>query len=250
MIRVLFALLVLVATVPASAQPLRCAAPARCTGPGLRAADAEIHRLFAQLRAAAPPALRARLVAGQRAWRRVCVRGCPADRLIARRDALRALAATLSAPNPTLSGANAVWLDGTYTLAPLRGLGGWPAPRRVFGMMPAGTVLRLSAGQDCAAASCGSFGLVAERLAGGPGRQALPAMLGLAKDAPFYLVMRDGLAAFGLVGAPHGHLFALIDGCAGSGAPCGWIAQDWVPAPGARLHAIDLAAPAAAAGSK
>ncbi len=251
MIRHVLLLLPLLAASPVLAQSTDCAraaAPAEreiCADPILRATDAELGRLFATLRGEAPSGVRATLVAGQRAWlaQRNCAGACLIDRIAVRRDALRALAATVSPANPGPDTAIAVWLVGRYRAGPLRGLAGLRVPDSVPGMVLPGTELRFAAGSVCEGDACGDFGLIPQRLASGPGQDTLPALLDLPATAPAWLVLRDGQAGVLLAPASGGTLIALASTCAPTGGSCGWAVQDWTRLDGYGMREVDLSKP-------
>ena len=198
-----------------------------CASPNLRAIDSELNRLYGIVRNAAGT-LRPALVASQRAW--VSARdhdctdaACLAPRLRDRVALLGALSARVSDVNPTLPDLTAVWLSGTWrpeTPEP-------PNLRGASDLPPADTSLLFHPGEMCVDGRCAPFGLEPQALTDGPGRDHLPAALGIASDTPFYLAYIDGKATYGLVPMPNGSLLAVSPGCAPAGSPCGTVRQVW-----------------------
>jgi uncharacterized protein YecT (DUF1311 family) len=236
----LLPLLLLLLAMPAAAdcrRPAGAAEQAICADPGLRAQDEELARLYARVQQAALPKLRGPLNAGQRAWLAARSKGCDLaclrERVAARLAAMRALAARISDPNPTLSDLLPFWLEGRWRAGALD-TPGFPPPRSVWPLPPSGTVMEASAGSLCSP-GCGDFGLEPHRLTEA-GLDDLPALLGVAADAPYLLVMLNGKAAYGLVPSGDG-IVAVQPGCDSSKTQCGWMRQRWEPAsPEANLH--------------
>jgi uncharacterized protein YecT (DUF1311 family) len=214
-----------------------------CATPALRAADTEMNALYATVRAALRKPLDTALHDGQRIWLRArdhdCAdAACLAARIADRRAILAALAARISEANPTLQDVTAVWLEGIWRIDP-------PTPaslQQAVSLPGAGETLSFRPGELCRAGSCGDFGLEPQTLADGPGREGIPAQLGLSPATPFYLAYIDGKAAYGLVASPTGGIIALTQGCAPAGTSCTIVRQTWRPDPGAALHVATAAA--------
>lgn len=249
MIRALAVLLLLCA--PAAAQGTDCgrattaAERAICADPALRAVDGQMGKLFAELRKAATPAVRTRLVEGQRAWlkQRDCTGTCLADKLRERRDALLALAARIGDDGTVPRDLRAAWLTGVFRTGTVGGLGGLVPAEDAPWLPDAGTEYELRAGAICYDGGCRDFGLEPQRLTDGPGREGLPALLQLPAGTPYLLTYFGGRAEYALVVAPSGAVLAVANACAASGAPCGWVRQDWVAVRGGSLHEVDLGKP-------
>lgn len=206
-----------------------------CADPVLRAADAKLSRDYAIVRRAAQPkALAASLVASQRAWLVMRDRDCAAaDCLkarIDRRDAvLAALAARVSADNPSLLDLTAVWISGSYTAGEVT-----PAGRSPSAHLPqTGQVVTFEPHEICIAASCATIGLEPTTLAAVS--QVLPTRLALPPESPAYTAFVGGKAAYTLVPAPDGDLIAVTDGCDAKGEACTVLNQRWRSA---RAHGI------------
>ncbi|GAC1341678.1 MAG: hypothetical protein NVSMB18_14240 [Acetobacteraceae bacterium] len=239
----LIVLLSLVPITAGAATRLDCRRPTTaserqiCATPELRATAAAIDQLYATVRQAARPNLRAPLQEGQRRWLAALDRGCAraacwSQRLIERRAILASLEARVSEANPVLFDLDSVWLEGEWRVASRLPPGLEPASA----LPPPGTV-SFRPGEQCRGDRCVAFGLEPQRLDAGPGRSALAGQLGLPGTTPFVLTYVGGAASYGLVPGPNGEMLAVTPGCAPSGSECRFMTQVWTPVtPDAALH--------------
>lgn len=234
-----------------SAQALECSRARRaderaiCASADLRRLDSEIAAAYAQALGNSGPAARKALSRAQRDWvsARNCTGDCLTARMTQRNDALRAFAASGSDRNPAGAALATAWLVGTYVVERPVALGGLSAPNAAGGPEPAGQTMTLSAGKLCVEGRCSDFGLSPQPLADGPGRDKLPALLGLPADAPAFSIVRNGEAVGLLAAGANGAVFALSNACASDRTTCGWVRQDWTRTSGEGLVRAKLGKP-------
>ena len=219
-----------------------------CSAPALRAADAQLARDYAAVRAGVgSKALAAALAEGQRAWLasrdHFCAdAACLSARIAARDAVLAALAARASAiANGLLTDLDAAWLDGAWlvetTTPPALAVG---ADLETPGTRLVGRPGALCTGGD--EESCGDFALEPNTLDGMA--HALPAALALPADTPAYQVLKGGKAAYAILLAPDGRLMAFTPACGPGGTACGEARQYWRPVSAAsRLRRADARRP-------
>lgn len=190
----------------------------------------EVDRLYSKLLEAATPAARRELTTAQRDWRAgpACAGPCLSTRTEQQLKQLHALAARVSAANPSLPDASAAWLEGRWRVGAIVGPPGFVMPRRVPELPRPGSEFSTRAGERCTGPqACGDFGLEPQLLGGDASRADLARLLGVPADSPLYVVYQDGSATYSLVPSPRGTLLAVAEACSPGGDPCGYVWQEW-----------------------
>ncbi|WP_353229658.1 hypothetical protein [Novosphingobium sp.] len=122
-------------------------------------------------------------------------------------------------------------LEGRWTVGAITAIGDFRAPDTLPPLPRAGSSLSVAGGAICFAnGKCSDVRFERQKLGDGPGRQDLPARLGVATDWPYYLVYLNDRAGYGLIRLKDGTLVALTTACEGQTDHCGFVRQTWQPA--------------------
>eukprot|EP01037_Dinobryon_pediforme_P001313 gene1313-1330_t len=220
MMRWAIAVCLIVASLPGHAAGIDCkratTQPEKrlCSSPDALAADSVMAGAYDAVRRHVPWGTASALAAAQRTWigkRDANCRdtGCLVAEIRRRSDKLLALAARVTEDGAALPDVDAHWLTGRYQVEDWRPERFNPAAE----LPPAGAILTFRPGEACQGTDCAVFGLEQQRLTDGPGREQLPTLLGVPPTATYFLVIKDGRPAFGLVSGDETQLIAVTSGC-------------------------------------
>ena len=131
----------------------------------------------------------------------------------------------------TAPGRRTTGLEGCWTVGAIAAIGDFRAPDALPPLPRAGSSVSLAGSAMCFAnRKCSDVRFERQKLGDGPGRQNLPARIGVPADWPYYLVYLNDRAAYGLIRLKDGTLMALTTGCEGQTDRCGFVRQTWQPA--------------------